>query len=136
MKKFVTRLGRNYWLLIAEILSLLSIGIGIVLINNNVSLQGKNTPWIWIAYFSAYNILTSRIGKNLIFSNMKYGLEENPPLRPYWKWSFVLLYTPYLAYSIWLGFVSAIHGIFFALLFTAAMCFILYCAYLRLSMDE
>lgn len=122
--------------MIVELLTYLSVGFSACLVSNNISLQGENTPWIVVAAIGGYNVFVGNTGKKMLFSNVKHGFESDPQKRYFWKWTFCVLYTPYLAYSIWLGAVFALKGMPAVFVFTFLMCFFLYCAYFRFSMED
>lgn len=136
MKNMVNRLGRNQWIVLIELFTLVSIGIYAKAVTDSGALQTMILPWAAIGIFSAYNIWSSSFNKAVIFRSARHGFEANPPLRPHWKRWFLVIYTPYLVYSVWFGIFTLTHGISLGPLFTVVMCVLLCCAYLRLCTPE
>ena len=132
VREIANRLGRNHWLICIELFILTSLFIYVKATNHFV-LQTMIVPYLVVAFFAVYDMLCIMLKRVLIFHSMPRGFPADAPLRPHWKRWFFLLYTPHLVYSLRFGAFLTVHGAPVGLLFTVGMCFLLYCAYLRLS---
>ena len=90
-----------------------------------------------IHLFILYSAWISVLSRMLIFKKEYFEdalhSSKKPPLRPHWKRWFVVLYTPYIIYSIWFGIFMAQNSSPWGLLFIIITGFYLYRVYLKLS---
>lgn len=126
MKSISNRFGGNLWLILVLLFSILSRNALKV-----ISVIGA-ARYI-IIFFMDYSAFAFILSHCVIFQSEGIRIAKNLPRKPKWKRWFFLLYTPHLVYSLWLGAFLTVHDAPVGLLFTVGMCFLLRCAYLRLS---